>query len=63
RRRLEIYAAQTAPLVLAYGDRGLLHRIDGTGPFDLVGRRVRVALGLGTVPPRRPLKDATEITK
>ncbi|MDQ4113359.1 MAG: adenylate kinase, partial [Actinomycetota bacterium] len=42
RRRLEIYAAQTAPLVLAYGDRGLLHRIDGTGPFDLVGRRVRV---------------------
>ncbi len=32
RKRLEVYHAQTAPLIAHYEDRGLLHRIDGTSP-------------------------------
>jgi adenylate kinase len=36
RRRLEIYDAQTAPLLSYYESRGVLYRIDGNQPIDAV---------------------------
>lgn len=44
RRRLEVYAAQTGPLVRIYSDRGLLVQVDGLGPIDEVTERMLVAL-------------------
>jgi adenylate kinase len=45
RRRLEVYAAQTAPLMDYYRSRGLLAAIPGEGSPDEVGRAVRRAAG------------------
>ena len=47
-RRLDIYAEQTAPLTDAYGDRGLLARVDGIGEIDEVTRRVLDAVATVT---------------
>ncbi len=50
RHRLDVYTAQTAPLVDLYEQRGLLVRVDGLGQVDEVTRRVADALvsrGLG----------------
>ncbi len=44
RRRLEVYAEQTAPLARVYGERGLLVDVDGTGDIDQVSRRIVSAL-------------------
>jgi adenylate kinase len=41
RRRLEVYHAQTAPLIDYYEDTGLLGRFDGTRPPDEVHRHLR----------------------
>ncbi|MHB1496622.1 MAG: adenylate kinase family protein, partial [Acidimicrobiales bacterium] len=40
RRRLEIYEAETAPLVAWYRERGLLISVDATGTPDEVTARV-----------------------
>jgi adenylate kinase len=40
RRRLEVYAEQTAPLTQAYAARGLLVTVDGIGEVDEVTERV-----------------------
>jgi adenylate kinase len=41
RHRLEVYAAQTAPLVSYYAERGILVGIDATGPVeDVTGRAI-----------------------
>lgn len=45
RRRLEVYAEQTEPLVRLYGERGLLVQVDGLGSIDDVARRLLAALG------------------
>jgi len=45
RRRQEVYAEQTAPLVGLYEARGLLVRVDGLGGIDEVTERVLTALG------------------
>ncbi|MGZ4458401.1 MAG: adenylate kinase [Nocardioidaceae bacterium] len=45
RRRQEIYAEQTAPLIEVYRDRGLLIEVDGMGEVDDVTRRIFDALG------------------
>jgi len=45
RRRLEVYAAQTAPLTALYDARGLLVRIDGMGPVADVSARILAAVG------------------
>ena len=45
RHRLEVYAAQTAPLVDVYAGRGLLRAVDGTGEVAEVTRRILAALG------------------
>jgi adenylate kinase len=44
RHRLEVYAAQTAPLVAFYATRGVLIGIDATGPVDDVTERALDAL-------------------
>lgn len=44
RHRQDVYVEQTAPLVEAYGRRGLLVRVDGMGDVDEVGRRIAEAL-------------------
>jgi adenylate kinase len=44
RRRLEVYAEQTAPLTEVYGSRGLLIRVDGMGEIDEVSARIAAAL-------------------
>jgi adenylate kinase len=46
RRRLEVYAGETAPLAQVYADRGLLVRVDGLGAVDEVSSRVLAALGV-----------------
>jgi adenylate kinase len=51
RRRLEVYAADTAPLLAGYSDRGLLREIDGEGTVAEVAARVLAALP----PPGSPL--------
>lgn len=44
RRRLEVYAEQTAPLVALYGERGLLVSVDGMGEVPEVTDRLVQAL-------------------
>lgn len=44
RHRQEVYAHETAPLVEAYGSRGILIEVDGMGGADEVGRRIVDAL-------------------
>ncbi|RKS69277.1 adenylate kinase [Motilibacter peucedani] len=44
RRRLEVYAEQTAPVLGWYAERGLLRRIDATGPVDGVTARAIATL-------------------
>jgi adenylate kinase len=44
RRRLELYAEQTAPLLEVYRRRGLLLEVDGLGDVDAVTSRIMEAL-------------------
>jgi adenylate kinase len=44
RRRQEVYAEQTEPLIEVYRDRGLLVEVDGMGEVDEVTQRVLAAL-------------------
>ena len=44
RRRLEVYAAETAPLAAQYDERGLLATVDGLGAVDEVAERILSAL-------------------
>ncbi len=45
RPRLANYAAQTAPLVAWYGNKGLLRRVDGVGAVDDVTQSIFRAIG------------------
>jgi adenylate kinase len=45
RRRLEVYAQQTEPLVRFYEGRGLLRRIAGTGEIPEIFARMVGSLG------------------
>ncbi len=44
RKRLEVYAASTAPVADFYARRGLLTEIDGVGAIEDIGGRVLAAL-------------------
>jgi adenylate kinase len=44
RRRQEVYAEQTAPLIDVYRERGLLIEVDGLGEVDEVKARIFAAL-------------------
>ena len=46
RRRQEVYADQTAPLIDVYRDRGLLVEVDGLGEVDDVTQRIFAALDI-----------------
>ena len=45
RRRLEVYAEQTAPLIDVYEQRGLVRRVDGMASIDEVTAALHEALG------------------
>ncbi|MBI2875071.1 MAG: adenylate kinase [Firmicutes bacterium] len=42
-RRLEVYQAQTEPLIRFYDDRRLMHKVSGSGPVEEVAARVLAA--------------------
>ncbi|WP_448073395.1 adenylate kinase [Georgenia yuyongxinii] len=44
RRRLEVYAEQTAPLARTYAERDLIVQVDGIGAVDEVTDRIMAAL-------------------
>ncbi len=44
RKRLAVYAEQTAPVAEFYARRGLLTEIDGVGAIDTIGDRILAAL-------------------
>lgn len=44
RRRMDVYAEQTAPLVQVYSERGLLVKVDGMGTMDEVTERLLAAM-------------------
>ncbi len=44
RKRLEVYEAQTAPLVAFYQDQGLLKSVDGMEPIDDVTAAIKSAI-------------------
>jgi adenylate kinase len=44
RRRQELYAEETAPLVEVYAQRGLLAQVDGLGTVEAVTARILQAL-------------------
>jgi len=44
RKRLQVYAQQTAPVADYYAQRGLLSEIDGVGAIDTVSARLLAAL-------------------
>jgi adenylate kinase len=44
RRRLQVYAEETAPLTAIYRERGLLHQVDGMGSVEEVSTRISAAL-------------------
>ncbi len=44
RRRLEVYAEQTAPLIEGYAARDLVVEVDGLGAIDVVTDRILTAL-------------------
>ncbi len=47
RKRLEVYAAQTAPVIEYYSRQHKLQRIDGRGDIDDIQRRITEALSAG----------------
>ena len=47
RKRLQVYHAQTAPLIDYYGDKGVLKTVDGMADIDAVSGEIAVALNSG----------------
>ena len=45
RRRLDVYEAQTAPLINYYGSESLLRTVNGVGTFDEIRSRIATFLG------------------
>jgi adenylate kinase len=46
RRRMDVYAEQTEPLLRLYRERGLLYQVDGMGEIDEVTGRLLAVLAL-----------------
>jgi adenylate kinase len=46
KKRLEVYNAQTAPLIDYYGKKGILSAVNGTGNIDDIFKTVCTSLGL-----------------
>ncbi len=47
RKRLEVYHAQTAPLIGYYGEKGVLKTVDGMADIDVVSSEIAAALDSG----------------
>ncbi len=47
KKRLEVYHAQTAPLIGYYGDKGVLKTVDGMADIDDVSNQIAEVLGVG----------------
>jgi adenylate kinase len=47
RKRLDVYRAQTAPIIPYYREKGLLRTIDGMRPVDEVTDEIEGLLGIG----------------
>ncbi|MEJ2314423.1 MAG: adenylate kinase [Nitrospirota bacterium] len=45
KKRLEVYNAQTAPLINYYGGKGILKKIEGTGSIDEIFDKLCAAIG------------------
>ena len=45
KKRIEVYAAQTAPLIEYFNQKGMLARIDGQQPIEKVTADVKAAIG------------------
>jgi adenylate kinase len=45
KKRIEVYAAQTAPLIEYFDQKGMLARIDGQQPIEKVTAAVKAAIG------------------
>jgi adenylate kinase len=43
-RRLEVYAAETEPIVAVYSERGLVRQVDGLGSIEDVNARIAEAI-------------------
>lgn len=50
RKRIEVYMAQTMPLIDYYATMGKLTAVDGEQDIDAVGNDLLAALGRGTSP-------------
>jgi adenylate kinase len=46
RKRLEVYADETAPIIAVYADRGILTQVDGIGSVEEVTQRIFEALSI-----------------
>jgi adenylate kinase len=46
RKRLEVYAGETAPIIAVYADRGILVQVDGIGSVEEVTQRIFEALSI-----------------
>ncbi len=44
-KRLEVYDAQTAPLIDYYGKKGILKSVEGTGSIDDIFQKMVAAIG------------------
>lgn len=47
KKRLEVYHAQTAPLIAYYRDRGILRTVDGMADIEAVSRQIEEVLKAG----------------
>jgi adenylate kinase len=47
KKRLEVYRAQTAPILPFYAEKGILHTVDGMQPMDRVAAEIEAALAPG----------------
>ncbi len=62
-RRLEVYAAQTRPLVAYYRKRGLLRQVDAEGELEVVEMRLEQALGQSARQGKAPVKAVKKVVK
>jgi adenylate kinase len=63
-KRLEVYRAQTEPLIHYYGDRRMLATVDGMKPIDEVTAEIaRILQAAASAPPAKAKKPAKSVAK
>jgi adenylate kinase len=45
RTRLQVYQRDTAPLIAHYAERGIVHRVPGTGSVDQISQEIKRIIG------------------